>query len=358
MKVRFDSPKSRAPEMERGMKVPYPPERRKPPVWRWYLLLLLFLSPVFYFAWIVTQPFLIVSAPGFLRLDLHGIQAPVEGRVMEVKGQAGERVERNDPLLVLANLRLEGELEQTRSELEALQKGKREEIARKIETLARRRATLAAAVKKEWSLCRELEGLVHQGAATVSEVQACEKSGLATRLSLQEAEAALQALRQEQKRFQRDDARIALLRSRLKTLEKERRNLVVRAPVGGVVASLSPKSGEYVRRGERLGDIVAGRDVFVEAFFEPKHFDRLRAGTPVTVRFPDGFKMVGRIVMPPHLSARLPSDFTLLKEQKRAVLVRVETEKEIPPAYRVAQMPVEVRLKSGPLSELARRLFR
>ena len=344
--------------MKRGVKVPYPPERRKPPVWRWYLLLLLFLSPVFYFAWILAKPLLIVSAPGFLRLDLHGIQAPIAGRVVEVKVHTGDRVVPQQPLLMLQNIRLEGEIEQTSRELEVLKRKKREDFTRRIEALVRKREIVASAAKKESEFCRKLEELVREGAATTAEVQACENSALSSRLSLQEIEATLQALRQESRSFERDDARIALLKSRLETLKKESRNLVLRAPVGGVVASLSPKSGEYVERGERLGDIIAESEVNIEAFFEPKYFELLARGTPVVVRFPDGFRMEGRIVTPPRLSARLPSDFTLLKEQKRAVLVRVKTKKEIPPTYRVAQMPVEVRLESGPLSTLARRLFR
>jgi multidrug resistance efflux pump len=353
VKIRFDTRPER-PDEQHGIRVPYAPEKRKPPVWRWYLLLLLFLSPVLYFAWTLVQPQLVVSAPGYLRLNRYPLAAPLPGYVRDLNATEGKRVPRGAPLLRIEDPDLEGAIAAAEKELTQLKKARKLQGAKTVRMLEERAALLAARVKRERNGVRELERLFRQGAATLSELE-----GAKERLARVESDYADIRYRLEAERLKAEEAaaassRIPALEASLQKLYRQREREWVAAPASGVVTGVEAKEGLFVERDAHLLDILDENPPWVEAYFDPRHFDEIEKGALAVVRFLDGKRFDARIVRDPVLSSRLPGDFAVLRENKRAVVVRLRFVEPLPPRYRVANLPVRVTLRSTLFDRLSK----
>ena len=346
MKIRFATRPER-PDEQRGMKIPYPPERRKPPLWRWYALLFLFLSPVIYFAWTLLVPHLGVQAPGFVRMPVYTVVAPEAGRIAGLEVREGARRRKGEPLFRLENPLLEASIDALEREIATLVALKKRQSNRKRAMLRSRLASLAQEIARERKRLETYERLLREGAVTFDEVNR-------RRSRLETLEAERSELLYELRTLpagsdggeEAADARIAALRNELTRLQERSKLLALRAPATGRVSDVTVRPNLYVERGTHLLDIVEEENLSVQAFFEPKAFDRLARGTPAIVKFADGKRFDAVIDEEPVVSSRLPGDFSLLKENKRAVPVRLRFVVPPPPRYRIANMPVTVYLKT------------
>ncbi|WP_457596125.1 HlyD family secretion protein [Hydrogenimonas sp.] len=354
MKIRFDSQPA-APDEQRGVKIPYPPEKRQAPVWRWYLLLLLFLSPILYFGWTLLVPLVRIEAPGYLRIESYTVAAPRSGWVRALKVRDHSEVKEGEPLLRIEDESLEAAIDATRKEMERLRRMSAEELSARVaaaaaETTALKRSEAAA--RKRWERLRDLRRL---GATTESEVTAALTAYEKARRDLAAARAAYEALLARERAG--GSPEVVGLEARLERLTREEASLLLRSPVNGIVENVEAREGSFVERGAHLLDILKKGEPRVTAYFSPKYFDRLRKGRRVTVRFADGYAIDGEVAETPIVSTRLPADFTVLKEHKRAVLAKVRFLSPLPPGRRVANLPVTVILDKGP-SALLQRLMK
>ncbi|BBG65324.1 hypothetical protein NNO_0621 [Hydrogenimonas sp.] len=355
MKIHFESPKAGRPDVERGIKVPYAPERRKAPIWRWYLLLALILSPVIYFAWILIQPLAVITAPGFLRLELYGVDSHISGRVTGVYREINEQVQKGEPLFEVENIVLLNRIEAVRKELKAVRKKMELDLRASIAAKKSEVTRLSSLLRELKSRCKEVDNLIAMGAATSTELMQCRRQIVELQINLIRAGEELRIDKAKLRNLS-SDPKIVSLQSSLNGLMKESKLQTITAEVNGTLENIQVKKGEYVHTGKRLADIIDDRKIAIDAYFDPKYFDYLKKGDSVIVKFPDGYSVDGFILDMPRLSSRLPSDFTLLKEQKRAVLVRIGLKNGLLQRYRVAQMPVEVRLKKGVVESLWERM--
>ena len=350
MKIRFDSRPRRADE-QRGMKIPYPPEKRKPPVWRWYALLLLFLSPVFYFAWTLAVPHLTVQAPGFVRMPIYSVDAPDSGEIVSLAVSETSKVKKGAPLLTLRNRDLDASIAALRREISELKTLKSKEHREKSAMYKERLALLSEQIAAEEEHLGQLKRLMEQGAATRDEVARQQAKIRDLKRQKSELLFSLRSL------FDADpgkgrvaDPQIVRLKSALEKLLARRNALHLHAPAGGRVSDLEAKPNLFVEKGTHLLDIVDESHVYVQAYFDPKDFDDIVRGSAAIVKFADGRSFDAFVDETPAVSTRLPADFTLLKENKRAVSVHLAFPAPLPARYRVANMPVTVYLKT-PVAE-------
>ncbi|WP_456450938.1 HlyD family secretion protein [Hydrogenimonas sp.] len=345
MKIKFDSRPER-PDEHRGMKIPYPPERRKPPVWRWYLLLLLFLSPVLYFAWTLVEPMLVVQAPGFVRMGVYPVHSPESGRVAKVFVTAHQKVQKSELLVRLHDEKLDAAIASARKELAALRRLRHQEGNQKAALLAAQLASADEIYKRAKERYDEMFSLFKQGAVTREEVERARAAFVKERAT---REKLTLMLNNERRNLSNSalDARIAALQAKLEALVRQRETLDLEAPVAGSVENLEAKEGLYLQKGAHLLDILNDAQLYAVAYFDPRHFDRLKRGTEVVVKFADGKAFEARLDKEATTSTRLPGDFSLLKENKRAVLAHLRFLTPLPPRYRIENLPVKVYLKSG-----------
>ena len=346
MKIRFATRPER-PDEQRGMKIPYPPERRKPPLWRWYALLGLFLSPVIYFAWTLLVPHLSVQAPGFVRMPLYRIEAPESGRIVMLNAKEGEKKAEGTLLLRLENPVLERSVAALKEQIAALVALKKRQADQKRRMLQSRLTALREQIARQKRVLKDFETLLAEGAVTLDEAarQRAALQALETKRSeLLYALRTLPAARTEE--AEAEDGRIAALRSELARLRARRKMLAIAAPAPGRVTDVTVQPGLFVERGTHLLDLAEEGRVYVQAFFEPKSLEKLAKGEGAIVRFADGKRFEAVIAEEPFASTRLPGDFSLLKENKRAVPVRLRFTVPLPERYRVVNMPVTVYLKT------------
>jgi multidrug resistance efflux pump len=277
-------------------------------------------------AWALLARVTIYETSGGARLEtaepLHRIEAPIEGRVLEVLVELGDEVREGQPLVRLESARerlelaeaeatvaaLDAQLAPLEAELafasEGVEAGQATVRGVVSEASAQRRAADAAARLARERAAR-LEQLATSGGTT--EAQRSEAVAEAER-EASEAEAAsfaIQRLRMEQllrntdartrvEAIRREIARIegeaSAARASIDRLrhELDRREIV--APASGRIAAIEELSeGRYVASGALLASILPDGELRIVAHFAPgSAFGRIRASQRAAMRL-DGF---------------------------------------------------------------------
>ncbi len=314
--------------------MPYAPARRLVSRWRWYLILLVVVSPLLALVVGVTGRSVSRVADGQLVLERVELRAATAGYVSQVnvapqgRVSAGAVVVRlNDPGIASAEARLRAALDAP---------GKAPATAGSL-----------ALVERELSFQKRrmqaIDELFRAGAATAAEV------GEAT-AALQRAEqatverrsaAALQALATTSSaREQRDVV------AQLAALQRQRERLTARSPGPGSVLEVYVAPGEYVAAGSRLVAIGNTQLPTVEAYVEPRMMGTVAPGSAATVRFPDGTRVDASVqALPATMAARPAAALDRRNATSIAVQLVVADAAGLPRAVRVDGLPVRVRFQ-------------
>ncbi len=331
MQVHFN-PKERAPDELGGVKIAYAKVRRKGHRLAWYLILLGVLSPIALLALGVVGSWLTLTANGTVLLEQQEIRATRAGRLAELDVAAGDVVSAGKTLAVLENSELDAAVARnglerraaaaSRQSVSAQQLSPGEEIQLR-EHLVRyqeeHRATIAQ--------------LVHEGAATVAELNAAESAATEAGIALAQARAA--AARAPA--FNTAELDHELLAS-------AQRSLTLTSPYGGRVLELLAKPGEYVSAGEPLVLLARLDNPRVVAYASPKFGSGLRVGMKATIRFPDGTRTLASIAEPPRLTQRMPADLVdQYGLRPMTVVLQLLPAERLSDNQRVHGLPVSVR---------------
>lgn len=253
---------------------------------------------------------------------VHVVEAPIDGRVVELLVGLGDLVEEGQPLIRLeyesqrlelseAQARqraLEAQLDPLEAELSAAEErlGIGEQGARGAvsEARARSRAALAQAEIAEDHAAR-LGQLAPNGVVTREEVSTASSNATRAQSEAEAATLAVQRLRWEHlvsdadvrtriQTIRRELARVAgeaeTAQAHVERLERELERRAITAPSSGRVAEIAPLSpGRYVAAGTHLLSVLPRGDLRVVASFTPgQAFGRVRSGQSARMRL-DGF---------------------------------------------------------------------
>lgn len=197
-----------------------------------------------------------VTAIGVVRPQIGAevrVGSRVSGRVQRLRANIGARVEAGE---VVAELEAEAldaliaqrraELDMAESRLQELEQSLPHEVEQAAAELARAEATAAAAAA-EWE---RYERLLERGVATRAEWDAAQERHLVAASQLEAARTAVRLLntakaeQRVQAQAERDRGRAELTSARI-----ERSYTEIRAPIAGIVASVSTQEGETVAAG-------------------------------------------------------------------------------------------------------------
>lgn len=251
----------------------------------------------------------------------------VPARVVRVWLDEGESVHAGDTLVVLTQSTTRADLAQGEARLRAAEAALREAVAgARPEEVRRAEADLRMAEAEAERARRDLERIRPLAAtATVSRqsLDDAEAAAASTAARRDAARHALELLREgtRPERVQAARAEVARARAALQATAAVAQDLVLLAPVSGVVLSRNAEPGEMLAVGQSAVTLGESAEPFVRVFVPTRQLPRVRQGQAATAVL-DGFSdrpIAGKVV-----AINPKAEFTprvALTERERADLV-------------------------------------
>lgn len=348
MKVRFSSPQKEHPDRDGGMIIPYGSGKRTVSRWRWSLLVLIISSPLLFLLWRVGSTLFFISAPGVVSLDKVSINSPFAAVVGNILAVPGMSVIRGETLMHLDDPLLNQRASVLGAELDALKTGNSVNLDDRSTRIAADKVRLAEQNLRYQTAYRDsVRSLFEQGAATRPEMDAAEDRYRQAQSVLVEARGAAVSLHvpafyQQESAAQRNN-RIAQIEAELKTLEERRALFSVVSPGEGRILDVFVAEGQMLAGGAPLVLMGRPQSLKVMAYLQPRLLSYAAPGEKVSIRFPNGLSVPGRVMAAPELAVRIPAELSgVLSEGKQTLLVKINFEDSLDSHLQVEGLPVSV----------------
>ena len=306
-----------------GMNVHYPPAKRMGMRWRWFVVVMLALSPLLFILYRVLFEVTIIESVGRIIAQDVAVIAPSSGTVSELYVKNGDSVHKGAPLAVLIDPQAQARRSLTEQERSALSAGTGEAL----------KDALQLAVSIEQRMASELakrRRLMYVGAATAAEVA--------------EAEGRLDAATRDVLRA-REEMRTSSLRI-LRTEQEmlvplgQKEGLTLVSPIDGQVLAVRTVVGASAMQGASLLTLVASEGISIIAYVQEKDVESILANGAAEIRF-----HTDSLSIPCHVS--MWPQVTDIPAQRRAhddplVPLLLTPEKNVPQQYAVNGMPCTV----------------
>lgn len=227
------------------------------------------------------------------------IASNVEGRVERIEREAGAEVKQGDVLARIANLKLHKQLSEMRWELEALKKDNQASAVVLRSELADLRVE-ARDAQSNYDLAR----------MKVEAEQTLLERGIASRLNFEQTKLAAQ---QQKERIESSNARVRMMEERLaamldahqarvskmsnsvSAIQQQVDDLLVRAPIDGVVQQMALKLGQAVSEGTEVGRIAPHDNLVAILDIQDYQASNIRVGQSVHIEA-HGSAIQGKVV--------------------------------------------------------------
>lgn len=351
MDIRFDPEKSRRPDQQDGLKVPYAKARRGGGRWRWFGLMALVLVPIIAFSWYALRDRVLLVAPAVLTHEPLVITSPRDARVTEVPQRAGNKVSVDMRLFELEDPALTAERHALEDILSTLPpQGAQEQSESLIETAQRRVANAQSSLTFQSGVADKFEAFRRQGEVPLTDLASIHVARSNARDQLSEAEENLLLQQREKLRAELVGPivqRRQNLTRELAQLEAMIHELRIDASQDGLLAKTYVQAGQRVSAGDPLGVLVPANSPEFHAYFSPKYVGKVAVGRVAEAHFADGRSILARIVAPPELTQKLPSQLAGPFDGHQAMLeVRLKPLEKIDVQHDVEGLPLEIRLRS------------
>jgi hypothetical protein len=349
--VRFNAPPGSATESQ-GLAVRYAAAKRRVSPWRWYFLLAAVVALPLYFGVQLLLALVWVTAPGQVELQQAFVKAGAAGHVTMLAAE-GQRVAAGEAIAQVAPWPpLNAAPESTPAPAPGAQAATAaHELAAAREVAAARegaaRGTLALALQQlaerdRWR--RTIAGLVAQGAATAAEQQSAEARWaeadaqvVRARADLGEAQAAVQRTQ---------GAGGTLPMAVPPPSGASAAAWPVPAPIAGRVVRVSARSGEWVAPDGEVAVIQSEAPALVRGWLPPADARHAREGAEAVLHFFDGTSAPARVLRVEREATRMPPErLGPLAVRGQALVILLQPLAPLPEAYRVHELPVEVRFR-------------
>ncbi len=346
MKIRFNQPEQRILNDDRGIRIQYGEAKRHRKQWRWYLILIVSSLPLLYLIGSVLQEMIIVKADGRITVPHIIVRASVDGFVKQVFVRSLHTVLEGEDLAILENLPLEDSFQRLTTEINFLNGEKNKLQPQSGNKTLRPMLLLKFAQEQEKFYKNRLhqnESLFNQGAATQAEVATARN----------QYHSALEHLALHERSQHPDQGfpaeihqmanRISQLNLELEQIKVQKKQLLLKAPAGGLITEFFVQPREYLGRGQPLLDIIFPEKAHISAFIPPKYQDYVVIGQIVTVTFPNGEAAKARITSIPGVTQKTPVDgINLLEYPRTAIVAHMEFINPVETQL-INGMPVDIR---------------
>ncbi|QOJ22495.1 MAG: HlyD family efflux transporter periplasmic adaptor subunit [Gammaproteobacteria bacterium] len=337
MKIRFNQPESKAPDIDRGLRVQYSAAKRSAKPWRWYLIIAISSLPIVYLLGVIAWDAINIEANGRIRLPSFTMRAAADGYVQQLFVEPLQTASEGSRLAEMVNTTLLDNRDRLQVELDALVQEKHKMLLRADHGRTSSTELMKFAQEQKnfsYQRLRQYESLFKQGAATQAEVASARSqhhSALENLAALERAERMERDRVYSQEHGQSPEIR--LISNRINQLQLEfdkiqdqiyQLNLI--APAGnGMVTELFAQPGEFLGRGQPLLEIIFPDKAHIDAYIPPKYQDYAVVGQTVTVKFPNGEKAKAKIISVPGVMQKsAPVEINPLEAVQFAILAQME----------------------------------
>ncbi len=341
MKVRFEGVKRSDPTQDNGARVSYAPAKRAAFRGRWYLMLLLVISPIIAFGWLVTREELLVRADGILTTKPVVYSASQSGFVTDVVAGPGTLVDVGADILELRSPEIDRKIELWKANAALLTAHQEAAAAQLREVLETHRERLEASDADHRKIAAKYAELEQKGLFTLSDqvlLNAEQRELLAEIKDLDievERAEAMHVTDATANEIREIELQIAIA-------EVQQKELDLTAKLPGVVNRILVREGEYVSEGEELAEVSNFDQPVVEVYLRPERMNYAQVGKSVTVVLPDRSRHSGEIRDPAQIADTIPPTLAGPFDGARRA-IRVTVHLDTPPENWVEGLPVEVR---------------
>lgn len=312
----------------------------------WYFLLTLILTPFIYLGYkIFTDTFIRIGS-AHVKFDEKIIRATNDGYVKEVFLQGNDKVKKKQILVVIYNQNMESDLKHLENELETY-KTRKEKLLRdpEIERLKHSKKEAEAHLARVTEYRNIQETLRKKGVSTIWIVNEANKDFDDATQRIGEISRKIEEETQERKLLLETDIDkgIKNTENEIEKLKASLDYLKVVSPEDGTIANIYVNEGEFIRKGQKIAHLVTKINLRIVVYLKARHFsEQIKKGQKVTIILPDNTKIPGIVSEDPIIAKNEPNASTLVRSEKRMIMIRVVPIQNFPESYKIYNLPVEV----------------
>lgn len=345
MKIQFDKPPGSAQETN-GLSVRYAAAKRKVPRWRWYLLLAMVLTPPGYLLTRFMVAYWWETAPAVVITEQVVVRAREAGRVTHIS-EMGAVVRAGQPVIAVETAT--GATQVPSSTSTSTPPSDASRTSR--EAFVSRQATLDEALRLAQSQLalqqehlRAMQALRAQGAATRQEVDNARTLELQARAHANRARAEASENRALLARDRITEHAAAPHGGAPSAAVLPSDDADIKAPFDVVVVRQFVHVGEWVERGADVAVLQGPAPAMINTYLPPDKARYAQVGRQATLRFMDGGRVRAEVVDVVAEAERTPAERTSpLTPRMPSIVARLRPVEPLPPAYRIHQLPLDVR---------------
>ncbi|MEI6860332.1 MAG: HlyD family efflux transporter periplasmic adaptor subunit [Shewanella sp.] len=345
MKINYQStPKAEKPDVDNSVEVKYSSAKRGGFKFRWYLLLLMVISPVLLVSWILAKPHVFVLAPGIITTEPLEIRAPSKGIVQSVADYVTHEVKKGSDLLVIADPELDAQVAEITRQLFEIEGEASFDGEPVLLRLHQRIEVAQDGVKRQDDLLITYKNFQNRGIVPTSDMAMIMQSNTASEMALEQAKVDL-LHELERQHIQSIAGVITQIRNQLKLqlskLKSKQSEMNIMAPFTGRIEDILVQVGERVDENQPLLWLTGRDKPVVVAYLDPKYLEYVDIGQQATIKLPNGQNIRGKIEEPTELVTNIPKQLSgPFDGDKSALKVTLTLEETL--LLKVEGVPVEI----------------
>ena len=340
MKIQFKTEKQIDPTKNDGFEVNYAPAKRLAFKIRWFMLVMLIVSPLLFFGWHILSKEVLITAGGILTTEPIVLHTSQSVFIKSIDVKEGDTVEEQQVLIQLSSPEIE-------NELSLLEKNHRRVKQRYQDGFVNLRAlydkeieTLQENIEAQESITDRFKSYGDRGMLGIDEQLMLEESIASSESDYQKALIGLEEATLNHKVMLRAtliDIELALSSARAKYSQ-----LTIKAPKGAEINNIFVKQGEFLSEGDPLISLSNLPESIVNVYLSPEQMDYTGIGQTATITLPNGDTYQGIIEKPTQMTGRLPALFSgPFGGAKAAIKVTLTIKPKL--ELQLEGLPVEVR---------------
>ncbi len=341
MRVRYSQSESKDPLQDRGVKIPYAPAKRVFPKWRWYLVVLIVSSPLWFFLAKVGLGLVWVTSPGIVYMDKTPINSPMSGIVSKIYLKSGQKVVSGDPLARVIDPTLEVRKKPLLAERDAILNNPRQKMF--SGSVGDSLALAKRVFERERRYLETVQRLFDLGAATVADLNEARGRVDRAEADLARAKADMVTSSIPPVEFRERRVRLIQIEAELEAMSGVMGDADLTSPVSGTILEVFAVENQSISQGAPIAVIADPKEVSILAFLDPEDLSLAEMHESVTVAFPGRTMIEARVDGLPSMAQPTPSSLSRpLTDVRQAVKVTLRAVAPIPDMFLVEGLPVTV----------------